>query len=214
MKYLSIIGSLVLILVLTNSPKLRAQTFVGVSFGVKLSNLQNDNDDLYNVENGGFSHTSLLYGIRVDQQLSKKFRLSLRSAFAKVNTPVFDTFKLERPENRIRSIDFNHLEVNTLLSYYLKNWWSVGIGTHIGFVNHSKVNFSRTDSVLDGAFNKREYGFNFATSFNIKNYSLELGYTNALIESFKNDNFSSFFEPIKSIYLTFNYTLKVIDKRY
>jgi hypothetical protein len=184
-----------------------AQTYIGASLGVDCSKVEERFNDVgFKIVEPGFSHKSLLFGLRIEQSISNSFFISLQSQYNKKIVGATDRGFLPLDELELKciksSLRLNWMPLNSL---------NLGIGFHNNYISEiNRIDNGIVQYKISGRV--KEIGIGFCIGYIYKHFFLEFEYANGLniVGSYEK---SKSIKPIDSFGISLHYMIEAIERR-
>ncbi|HRO08613.1 MAG TPA: hypothetical protein PK047_07070 [Saprospiraceae bacterium] len=183
-----------------------SQTYIGPSLGIDLSQISGPNElkPYFEITGSMLSTLSFSYGILIEQPVTSKSIISMRSIFTKKKSSastsgIVAIDKIQYFSNK-NSIEFKY--------FPYKNW-NVGAGFNVGFGRNQMVTYLSSSGQK---YKFTETGLVFSSGIIVNKILLELLYYHSFALKYKIEPALYKIEPTKSLVISASYLFKVREK--
>lgn len=188
------------------SNTLFSQTYIGPSLGIDLSQISGTNESkpYFDITGSMLSTLSFSYGILIEQSVTSKSIISMRSMFTKkqssASTSDFVAIdKIQYFSNK-NSVEFKY--------FPYKNW-NVGAGFNLGFGRNQMVTYLSSSGQK---YKFTETSLVFSSGIIVNKLLIELLYYHSFALKYKVEPALYKIEPTKSFVISASYLFKIRDK--
>lgn len=183
-----------------------SQTYIGPSLGIDLSQISGPNElkPYFDITGSMLSTLSFSYGILIEQPVTSKSIISMRSIFTKKKSSastsgIVAIDKIQYFSNK-NSIEFKY--------FPYKNW-NVGAGFNVGFGRNQMVTYLSSSGQK---YKFTETSLVFSSGIIVNKILLELLYYHSFALKYKIEPALYKIEPTKSLVISASYLFKVREK--
>jgi len=185
---------------------LLSQTYIGPSLGIDASQISepDESNPYFDVFGSPLSSLSLCYGVIIEQSLSSKSLISLRSIYTKKQSAASTTaiFAIDK-------IQYSHLKNSLEFKYFPYKNWNVGAGFNLGFGRNQMVTYSTSSGQK---YKFTETGLVFSSGIIVNKILLELLYYHSFALKYKIEPALYKIEPTNSFVISASYLFKIREK--
>lgn len=201
------IKKFIIILIVVNLYPLigQAQSYVGVILGYDFSRINETNAVPVDMPDDGYSKKSFFYGLKLEQQLSKSFILSVQGNYTKKDVPAIILNFVP-----LKGYSFKYYRSSIRLKWRIVENWHIGMGATFNLLANINLVPSHGDEV-PYMQDKKEYGGVLSVGYRYENFIAEVFFNKNIVITSKGDELS-LFKPINSLGFCVNYRIKIFDK--
>lgn len=200
------VNVLLLIILLYFENTLLSQTYIGPTLGIDASQISepDESNPYFDITGSMLSTLSFSYGILIEQSVTSKSIISMRSMFTKKISPASTIGFLA-----IDKIQYFSNKNSLEFKYFPYKNWNVGAGFNLGFGRNQMVTYSTSNGQK---YKFTETGLVFSSGIIVNKILLELLYYHSFALKYKIEPALYKIEPTNSFAISASYLFKIKEK--